>query len=462
MTDSKRILLPLVTALVLAGCASVDVARDHPLPEAPSAFRQGSATAESEKLRSDWWQIFADAQLNQLVDEAMTNSTTIQAAAARLTQARAASGLTDAQRMPQLGVSAGTGRSGGGYYQSLNEAGSLHQVRADASYEIDFVGKLSDASHAARLDVQAADSLLSQARLLVQANVAQTYFALRAIDAERDLMRDTLVSYRASLELTERRRRDGDLAELDVERMRTEVATTESEALALDRQRETLESTLAVLVGTRPGAFSLPSTTWNTALPAVPAGLPSDMLARRPDVVAAKASFDAAQLRIGAAQKDWFPSLTLTASGGSASPALAQLFKSSAGLWGVNALLSMPLLDGGRRSANIQAATGQAEQAAAQYREQVLQAFKDVEDQLSGLDFLKAQDRAQTAAVQSAEHVLHLSDSRYRNGMVSQLDLLDAQRTELASRRQALQVKSAQFEATVALVKALGGGWGDS
>jgi outer membrane protein, multidrug efflux system len=176
-------------------------------------------------------------------------------------------------------------------------------------------------------------------------------------------------------------------------------------------------------------------------------------------VAAARASFEAEQLRVGIAQAAWFPSLSLTAAAGGASAQLSDLFKASAGLWAVNALLNLPLLDGGRREAGVQSAAAQADEAAARYREQVLAAFKDVEDQLSSLTLLRAQRTAQSEAVDAAERAMALTTSRYRNGAISQLDLLDAQRTTLANRRVALQVKAAQFQATIALVKALGGGW---
>jgi multidrug efflux system outer membrane protein len=176
-------------------------------------------------------------------------------------------------------------------------------------------------------------------------------------------------------------------------------------------------------------------------------------------VAAARASYEAQRLRVGIAQTAWFPALSLTAAAGGASAQLSDLFKGSAALWAVNAVLNLPLLDGGRREAGVQSAAAQADEAAARYREQMLEAFKDVEDQLSGLTLLQAQRQAQAEAVSAAERAVALTHVRYRNGAISQLDLLDAQRTALANRRAALQVKAAQFQATIALVKALGGGW---
>jgi outer membrane protein, multidrug efflux system len=459
MTDFNARLAPLLAALVLAGCANVAVPEPHALPASPAAFAGASPSTGAPVVQGGWWRIFADPVLDGLVELAIAHSTTVQSATARLAQARAITRTTDAERYPQLGLSLSSGRAGGDFNRAQDLSGPLHQLRLDASYEVDLVGRLSKASRAARLDERAAEALLADAHLLVQADVAQTYFAIRAIDAERALVRDTVAAYRETLVLTQRRFAAGDVGDLEVARVRTEVASNESQALALDRVRQQLETALALLTGDVPGTATLAAAPWTVALPVVPAGLPSAMLQRRPDVAAARASFEAEQLRVGIAQAAWFPSLSLTAAAGGASAQLSDLFKASAGLWAVNALLNLPLLDGGRREAGVQSAAAQADEAAARYREQVLAAFKDVEDQLSSLTLLQAQRTAQSEAVDASERAMALTTSRYRNGAISQLDLLDAQRTTLANRRVALQVKAAQFQATIALVKALGGGW---
>jgi len=295
--------------------------------------------------------------------------------------------------------------------------------------------------------------------LLVQAEVAQTYLNLRALDSERALVRGTLQAYGNTLRLTEVRFREGDVAELDVARVRAEVASTESEALALDRRRAELEHALAVLVGEAASSFAVAPAEWSTALPVIPAGVPSTVLVRRPDVSAAQTSMQAAQARAGVAKAAWFPTFALTANGGYAAPEIGDLFKVATRAWGVGALLSLPIFDGGRREAGVQNANAELDIALANYREQVLVAFRDVEDQLSALRLLAEQSEAQSRSVASATRATVLSDSRYRNGFVSQLELLDAQRSELRNRRAALQVRAAQYLATVGLIRALGGGW---
>lgn len=276
-------------------------------------------------------------------------------------------------------------------------------------------------------------------------------------------MDESLEAYRGTLYLTQRRYQAGDVAELDVARVQTEVAATESEALALERQQAQLRHALAVLVGDVAMGFSLPPAAVEAALPVIPPGVPSTVLARRHDVSAAQAAVLAAQARVGVAQAAWFPALALTGSAGFASPELCDLFKWSARSWGIGMLLSLPLFDGGQRAAQEEGARARLEGALAAHRGQVLTAFREVEDQLSALRLLagqaQAQAQAQDRAVQSAARAAQLSDSRYRNGLVSQLELLDARRSELRNRRQALQVRTAQYVATLGLVRALGGGW---
>jgi multidrug efflux system outer membrane protein len=397
--------------------------------------------------------------LDELVARADRNNTSVQQAAARLAQARALLRSADADRMPQLGIGASAARQDGLPLAPAGRPATLTSVGADLSYEVDLFGRLASASRAASLAANSPAALLQGARLMVQADVAQTYLAIRATDAERALVRGTVVTYLEALKLTERRFRAGDVAELDVSRARTEVAATESEALALDRRRAELEHALAVLVGEAASTFQVREETWKTALPIIPAGVPGTVLTRRPDVSAAQDALLATQQRVGVAKAAWFPSVSLTASAGQASPEISDLFKWSARAWGVSALLSLPVFDGGRRQAGIDNATAEMDGALARYREQILVAFRDVEDQLAALHLLAEQADAQSRAVASASRTTVLSDARYRNGLVSQLDLLDAQRSELRNRRQALQVKSAQYQATVGLVRALGGGW---
>ncbi|RYX97808.1 MAG: efflux transporter outer membrane subunit [Comamonadaceae bacterium] len=459
-----RPLLPLVAALVLAGCASsaaIDPAR---LPQAPAAFKENTApvpaqtaAASQPQSQGTWWKAFADPVLDDLVEKAGRNNNSVQVAAGRLAQARAIARQTDANRSPQIGLGGGVSR--GTDANAGNVPSTVVSVGANLSYEVDLFGKLAGASNAASLDAVSREALLRSTRLLVQADVAQTYLNLRALDTERTLVRDTLQAYRNTLRLTEVRFREGDVAELDLARVRAEVASTESEALALDRSRAELEHALAVLVGEAASTFAVAPVEWVMALPVIPAGVPSTVLERRPDIAAAQAGMQAARARVGVAETAWFPTFSLTASGGYAAPEIGDLFKLSTRAWGIGALLSLPIFDGGRREAGVQGANAELDIALANYREQVLVAFRDVEDQLSAIRLLADQAEAQSRSVAAASRATLLSDSRYRNGLVSQLELLDAQRIELRGRRQALQVRNAQYVAAVGLIRALGGGW---
>lgn len=454
-------LLPLAVALVLAGCASSAIVDTSQVPAAPAAFKEVTtavtASTAPSQAQGMWWAVFADPVLDGLIAEANGNNNSVQVAAGRLAQARALAGQVDANRFPQLGIGAGATRQLNA--TTNNVAQTVVSAGANLSYEVDLFGKLSGAANAASLDASAREALLRSTQLLVQADVAQTYLSLRALDAERELVRSTLQAYQNTLRLTEVRFREGDVAELDVARVRSEAASTESEALALDQRRAVLEHALAVLVGEVASNFTLASTPWATALPAIPAGVPSTVLTRRPDIAAAQNTIEAAQARVGVAKAAWFPTFSLTGNGGYAAPDIQDLFKLSSQAWVAGALLSLPIFDGGRREAGVQGANADLRIALANYREQVLVAFRDVEDQLATLRLLADQSEAQSRSVASSHRATALSGSRYRNGLVSQLELLDAQRNELRNRRQALQVKSAQYVATVGLIRALGGGW---
>jgi len=456
-------LAPLLATLAIAGCATAPALDASRLPATPAHFKEGgqpAAAPEEAQPQGQWWKAFADPVLDDLVARAGRGNASLQVAAARLAQARAAAGAAAATQSPQLGLHAGASRVGGIVDGSPAPAGTRATAGAALSYEIDLWGKLARASDAAALDARSREGLLEATRLLVQAEVAQAYLAIRALDAERGLVEGTLAANRETLAITEGRFRAGDVAELDVARARAEVAATESEALALDRRRAALENALAVLVGESAPGFALAPGEWTARLPAIPAGIPATVLARRPDVSAARDALLAAQQRVGVAQAAWFPEVALTADGGFASAGLPDLLKWSARAWGVGALLSLPVLDGGRREAGVQDATARLDEAIARYREQVLVSLREVEDQLSALRLLASQSRAQARAVDAAARATDLSNARYLGGFVSQLELLDARRIELGNRRQALQVRSAQYQATVGLVRALGGGWG--
>ena len=464
-TRCGRLAHGALALLVLQGCSSTTGLQLQPkaLPPMPRTFGELDGRwvdVESSRLQpaGPWWKSFGDPTLDELIDKACRDSPNVEFAAAQLALARSLTRIARANQSPSLSLGSGANRQTisplfGGQPATVFSAG------AEASYELDLFGRLAKTSDAAALDADSRASLLLQALLLVQSDVAQAYFELRSSDEERAIVRQTLAAYRDTLVLVEKRRLAGDVAELDVARLRTEVLATESELTALDRRRAELEHGLALLAGEFPSNLAVPPTGWEGAPPRVPPGMPGTLLVRRPDVAAAYTAVLAAQTRVGVARTAWFPDISLSGSGGFASTDLGDLFRWSARAWGIGALLSLPLVDGGRRQATEDNAVAQWNAAAAKYRDQVLSAVREVEDQLSSLHFLQDEALTRAQAVESARRATALSLSRYRNGYVSQLELLDARRTELGNRRLALQVRTAQYRSTISLIRALGGGW---
>ncbi|MDI7775949.1 efflux transporter outer membrane subunit [Asticcacaulis sp. EMRT-3] len=461
MTLFKTLPAVSLAAALLSGCASA------PLPPpsfaTPAAFATASeASSTPAPQTGGWWLIFSDPVLDDLMARASQQNNDIRLSAAHLEQARALLKSSHADLWPQAGVSYNPSQST--YLQPQGKAATSHALDLNLSYEVDLSGRLAKAASAAHLDAEAAQSLLDETQLLIQSQVAQSYFALRALDEDRAIVADTLTAYRGSLDVTQKRFKEGDIAELDVARMQTEVASTEAEGAALDQQRAELAHALAILVGEPASTFDVTTSRWASqpwagSVPAIPAGIPADVLARRPDVKAAQASLFAAQKRVGIAKAAWLPSLSLTASGGYLSPDLDTLVKSTSTSWSLAAMLSQAVFDGGQRRARIDYAQGGLDAAFATYQQQVLTALGDVEDQLSDLGYLRQQQTAQDAGLEAANRALAMSQSRYANGSSSQLDVLDAERQQLAVRRQALRVRAARYESTVGLIRALGGAW---
>ncbi len=423
--------------------AQVGAAFEENVPESA----QWKLAQPSDALaRGEWWTIFGDPKLDELHTEAARANQTLRAGFARLTQARAAAGIAESQRFPQIEADFGATRlRASPASQGLPaDAGvppqTLWRAQAFACYEVDLFGRVANAVAAARADAEQTEGLYKSLLLAIQADVAANYLALRGLDAEIALLAETVRLREQALALVERRLKAGEIAELDVARAKTELATTRAERTALERRRAEIEHALAVLVGKAPAELSLAPQPLAFAPIAVPAGLPSSLLERRPDIAAAERAMAAANARIGVARAAWFPRLTLT------------------GLLAGTAL-SLTVFDGGRRAANERGAEAAYEEAVAAYRQTVLGALREVEDGLSGLRLLAQQAAEQANSVQSAQRAADLSGTRYRAGYVNYLEVIDAERQVLATRRAATQIERERALATVALIRALGGGW---
>ncbi|OON60307.1 RND transporter [Massilia sp. KIM] len=476
-------LSPVLAALLLAGC--VTPAFKQPQIETPTAFRESqapSATSEvagpegsrwkpaqpaEQQPRGQWWLAFNDQALTALIEEATANNANLSVAAARVKQARAIAGIANADRLPQVGVGVDAQRARPSPLEAKLPEGTptpgqtSYNASLTASWEIDLFGRLSAGVSAARGDAAATEANYRSVLLSLQADVAQTYFRLRALDAELDTVGETVRLREESVKLTQRRFDLGDIGEFDLSRARTELSNARAEAIGLQRQRATTEHQLAVLLG-KPAANYVagPSPLLDGALmPTIPAGMPSSLLERRPDIVAAQRTMEASNARIGVARGAMFPALSLNAAGGGVAGSFAEVFKWSSRSWVAGALLSMPLIDGGRNRNNVIRSEAALEESVGIYRQSVLNAFAEVEDNLAGLRILAGQGEQIDAALVSARRSADLAQKLYDAGRSSYLELLDAQRNLALVERSAVQLRGNRAVTTVALIRALGGGW---
>jgi multidrug efflux system outer membrane protein len=468
----------LLAALVLAGCAAPEL-RD-PQIDVPSAYKESTLAANSTEAarwkpaqpaeaqpRGEWWKAFNDAALNRLIDEATAANANLAAAAARVKQARALAGIAQADRIPQVGAQFGPQRFRSSAISLGLPAGTavapatVWQGQLSASYEVDLFGRVAGNVSAARADAATSEATYRSVLLALQADVAQIYFRLRAADAEQALLNETVRLREENFRINQRRFELGDLGELEPARARTELASTRADAIAVERQRAQLEHALAVLLGKPAASFSAASDPLaeTSALPGIPAGLPSDLLERRPDIAAAQRAMMAANARIGVAKSAMFPALRITGAGGGESADLSDLFNWSSRTWIIGALLSMPIIDGGRNKANIARSEAALEESVAIYRHSVLTAFAEVEDNLAGLRTLAGQAQALDDAATSARRSAELATKQYQAGRTSFLDVIDAQRNLVAVERSAVQLRGTRATTTVALIRSLGGGW---
>ena len=478
-----RIPALLAALLVLAGCA-VGPEYHRPDVATPAAFKEAAAQPPlapheagtwqaaqpaEQALRGEWWKLFGDDTLNALEDEAQRANHSLQAAAARLKQARALLGDARSGLFPTVDAGFGPTRqrpsaaSQGLPDGASTDATTLWRAQVGVAYEADLFGRVASTVDAATADAQQSEALYRSVLLALQADVAQAYFQVRELDAGLRLYRQTVELRGETLQLIQRRYDAGDISELDLARARSELESARAEALGVERRRASAEHALAVLLGKAPSEFSLPAQPLTRIAVAIPAGLPSTLLERRPDIAAAERAMAAANARIGAAQAAFFPRLDITGAAGFESSELGNLFEWSSRtfLLGplVGAALSLPIFDGGRRQAGLDRARAVYEEDVANYRQTVLTAFREVEDNLANLRILSSQTSAQDAALQASERAARISHTQYREGSISYLDVIEADRTVLAQQRVAVQLDGERARSAVNLIRALGGGW---
>ncbi|KVE37766.1 efflux transporter outer membrane subunit, partial [Burkholderia sp. TSV86] len=466
---------------LLAGCA---VGPDYQRPEVrtPAAFKEAPALDPGEQAgtwkeaepadgahRGEWWTVFGDPVLNALETQALAANQNLKAAAARVEQARAATRAARAQWFPQVGVGFGPVREGLSSASQFQPSGTgpltttLWRAQGTVSYEADLFGRVGRDVEASRADAGQSEALFRSVQLALQADVAQNYFELRRLDADQDLYRRTVELRGEALKLAQRRFAEGDISELDVSRAKNELSTAQADAVGVARRRAGSEHALAILLGKAPADFAFRQTPLVPVTVRVPAGLPSALLERRPDIAAAERAMAAANARVGLAKSAYFPKLDITGSFGYEAATLGNLFmwSSRTFLLGpfAGTVLTLPIFDGGRRSAGVQQARARYDEQVAAYRQQVLVAFREVEDNLADLRLLDEQIRSQGDAVNASRRAAKLSRTQYEEGQVSYLEVIDSERSVLESQLQANQLTGAQAVSTVNLIRALGGGW---
>ena len=459
-SPAGRALVPTILFL-LAGCAVTPV-YEPPAVATPLAFKEGGGewvrAAPADLLeRGPWWALFDDPVLDDLASRVEVSNQTVAAAVAGYAQARAIVAEQRAALFPVVTLDANANRSGGG---GKTPTRSSYQVNIGAGWEPDVWGRLRSGVEAAGAGAQASLADLQAARLSAQGELAAQYFNLRQLDAQHALLAQTIAGYQRTLTIAQNRYNAGIAARTDVLQAQTQVVNSQAELLGLERQRAQLEHAIAVLVGQAPANFSLaPLPEWRGVVPDVPPELPSMLLQRRPDIAAAERATAQASEQIGIARAALFPSLRLSGSAGAGAAAAGDLFSASALAWSLGASLAQSVFDAGANRARVEGARAKLEQAAAQYRETVLKAFQDVEDQLVASRILRDQLALREAAAQAANLVEQQVLNRYQAGQVSYTEVVQAQVTAQNARRAVVQARSDRQVAAVALIQALGGGW---
>ncbi|WP_199740070.1 efflux transporter outer membrane subunit [Acidovorax sp. FJL06] len=459
--------------LWLAGCAQTPP-YERPAMDIPAAYKeQAAAQAQglwqpaqpqaANAVPEAWWQAYGDAVLDRLQQQAEANSPTLAQSAARLRAAQAAVASSSAAALPTVGANASSSRARSGAQladgSSTARISTSHSLGLTASWELDLWGRVSAGVSAAQANAQASADDLAAARLSLQATVAQTYFSLRAAEAQATVLAETLKAYDKSWELTRNRQAAGVASSADVAQAEVQYKSTQVQLLESQTTRSQLEHALAALLGQAPAAFALEATAALPTPAAVPQALPSDLLQRRPDIAAAERRVAAANAQIGVARAAYFPALTLSAAGGYRGSPLADLFSAPNLFWSLGPALAVSLFDGGARSAAVESARASHEQVTAAYRQTVLTALQEVEDNLTAAAALAQEEQLQREATAAAQRALDVVENQYRAGTVGYLNVLAAQTTVLSARRSLIDVKSRRLAAVNALLKNVAGRW---
>lgn len=453
-------------AWLLTACA-LSPRYQRPTVQVPEAYKEieGWKVAQpSDALsRGRWWEIFQEPQLNALVEQVSVSNQTLAVAEAQWRGARAAIGLARAAHFPTVTASA----AATGSRPSLNRTGggqnelprANYQLPLDLAYEFDLWGRIRQTVDANTASAQASAADVESVRLSLQAELAMRYFALHGIDAQKHLLSVTISGFEKALELTLNRYNQGVASQLEVAQARTQLENIRAQMIDLGVQRAQLEHAIAILIGQPPSALALPYAPLLGPPPPIPVEIPSTLLERRPDIAAAERRVAAANAQVGIARTAFYPTVTLRSALGFESSSLLNLFSWPSVLWSLGTTAVQTAFDGGRRQAVTAQAQASYEATVATYRQTVLTAFQDVEDQLAILRLLEEEVAQQSKAQETAEMALILALNRYKAGITTYLEVITAQTTALAASRTAVDLLTRRMIASVLLIKALGGGW---
>jgi len=472
-TASRSFPIALLSSVALAACA-VGPNYHRPAAANPQRFKEaeGWKPAEPREAASgtDWWSIYGDATLDELEKQIDISNQTLKASEAAWRQATALLSQARAGLFPTIGVSATGTRSGGpggratgattgGTVTPLTHPVNEFELLGTASWDLDIWGKIRRTIESDVAGAQASEADLAAARLSAQATLATDYIELRVADEQKQLLDKTVEGYKRSLEITENQYHVGVVAKADVITAQTQLGGAQSQQIAIGVTRATLEHAIAVLIGKAPADFSLPSATLGATVPVIPAGVPSTLLERRPDIAGAERRMAAANAQIGVAIAAYFPDLTLTGTYGFASNMVSGLVHASNNFWSFGGTASDMLLDFGARPAQVRQARAAYDATVANYRQTVLIAFQQVEDQLATLRILEQQVEVQEQTVKSADLSVQLTLNQYRAGTVAYTAVVTAQAIALGDAQTLLTIRQNRLVASVALIQALGGGW---
>jgi NodT family efflux transporter outer membrane factor (OMF) lipoprotein len=476
ITEARMTGAALACLVLFAGC-SFAPKYGKPAVQTPATFKEltpeqsketdGWKTAEPKDgmIRGQWWAMFHEPELNAFEGQVAVSNQTVAAALANFLAARAVVKQARSQYFPTVSANPSVTRSR--QSSQLNHSSpsptsstfTEYSLPFDASWELDFWGRIRNTVKANSLEAQATLADLENVRLTVQAEVAVDYFQLRVLDAQKQLLDASAIAYQESLKLTQVQQDAGLASGQDVEQADTQLELTRAQATDLGIQRAQLEHAIATLLGQPASSFSIATNALAANPVAIPFGVPSQLLERRPDVAAAERRVAEANAQIGVARAAYFPTITLSGSVGYQSTSLGNLVSAQGLAWSVGSTLAQTLFDAGKRKAVTEQARAIYQGTVANYRQTVLTAFQDVEDNLSALRILSQELQQQNAAVESSQRYLTLANARYISGLDGYLDVITAQTTLLSNQRTAMNLRMQQMTASVQLIKALGGGW---